>query len=68
MLRDLPKNKAALQGKLQVCQISIYLILGTFGHKLRLRSPRITVLYLQGEGRYLTATGDFAFYFLSYLE
>ncbi len=53
MLRDLLEKIFPLQQKIEVCQNAIYLILSTFGHKLRLRSPRITVLYLQGEGRYM---------------
>ena len=42
----------ALQQKKRCCQSGVQLILTLFCRTLRLRSPRITVLYLQGEGRY----------------
>ena len=43
VLRDLAVIIFPLHCKLQVCQIPNHLILRTFGHKFRLRSPRITL-------------------------
>jgi len=46
----LPSEKSALHEKKRLCQSDSQLILGPNTFTLRLRTPRKTVLYQQGEG------------------